>query len=244
MEPIRSSSNERFKALVEASKDKNLLLLEGRRLVEDALKRNLKPVTAAVTPDYITSHGVPQFDFTLVSNELFLKLTETKTPQGIAAFIPRPMKMLKDIIHHDNLIILDGLQDPGNVGTIVRTAETFGFGGIIITPGTASPFSGKAFRASMGSALGIDITSASVKELSSIDHKILALTIEGGDQIKKDMFSGRFAICLGQEGSGISEGIVAISVRRIYIPMKGRTESLNVAIAAGIVLAMAAGVSG
>ncbi len=241
MQPINSRQNERFKALHEAKKDKGLLMLEGRRLAEDALSRGYKPEYSAITPQYIELHGTPQFDFVLLSDDLFLKLTETRSPQGIIIFIRRPYKTIDDLKVHDRLVILDGLQDPGNVGTIVRTAEAFGFEGIIVTPGTASPFSDKAARASMGSLLGIDIAQAAVDEIASLNHEILSLVLDGGEPVRHEIFTGRCAVCLGQEGSGLSAGILALPGRKVFIPMKGRTESLNVAVAAGIVMAIAAG---
>ncbi len=141
MGPIRSRSNERFKALLDLKKDRSLLMLEGRRLAEDALSRGYEPVLSAVTPAYIESYGTPLFGFILLSEELLSKLADTQTPQGIVIFLRRPYKTIEELKKHDRLVILDGLQDPGNVGTIVRTAEAFGFSGIIVTPGTASPFS-------------------------------------------------------------------------------------------------------
>ncbi len=241
MQPINSRQNERFKGLLEAKKDKGLLMLEGRRLAEDALLRGYRPEYSAITPQYIELHGTPQFDFVLLSDALFLKLTETRTPQGIIIFIRRPYKTIDELKAHDRLVILDGLQDPGNVGTIVRTAEAFGFKGIIVTPGTASPFSEKAARASMGSLLGIDIARAEAGEIASLNHEILSLVLDGGEPVRHEIFKGRYAVCLGQEGSGLSESILALSGRKVFIPMKGRTESLNVAVAAGIVMAIAAG---
>ena len=241
MQPINSRQNERFKTLLEAKKDKGLLMLEGRRLALDALSRGYKPVLSVITPAYIELHGTPQFDFILLSEDLFSKISDTQTPQGIIVFIGRPYKSIDDLKVHDRLIVLDGLQDPGNVGTIVRTAEAFGFKGIIVTPGTASPFSEKAVRASMGSLLGIDIAQAGADEIASLDHEIVSLVLDEGEPVRHEIFTCRFAVCLGQEGSGLSAGILTLPGRKVFIPMKGRTESLNVAVAAGIVMAIAAG---
>jgi RNA methyltransferase, TrmH family len=244
MQPINSRQNERFKLLLEAKKDKGLLMLEGKRLTEDALSRGYEPIHSAVTPSYIELHGTPRVESLILSEDLLSKLADTQTPQGIVIFIKRPYKAIDELKKHDRLVILDGLQDPGNVGTIVRTAEAFGFGGIIVTPGTASPFSEKAVRASMGSVLGIDIAEAGSGEIGLLDHKIISLVLNGGEPVRHDMFAGRFALCLGQEGSGLSTDILKLPGRKAFIPMMGRTESLNVAVAAGIVMAVAAGIAG
>lgn len=241
MTPVKSRNNERFKALLAARNDKALLMLEGRRLVVDALARGCEPVFLAVTPSYVEIYGSPALDSVLLDKDLFSKISDTRTPQGIIAFVKRPYRDIEEMARHDRLVILDGLQDPGNVGAIVRTAEAFGFGGLIITPGTASPFTEKALRASMGSVMSVDIAQAGAGEIAALGHRIIGLVVEKGVPINSGMFSGRFAVCLGQEGSGLGADMLSLSSERVFIPMKGRTESLNVAVAAGIVMAIAAG---
>lgn len=239
MDIITSRHNPRFKDLAKAKED--LLLLEGRRLTEEAVRRGLTPVAAAVTPEYIAAHGAPPYPHLVVLESLLPHLAATKTPQGIVIFIERPYATLAAVARHDRLIILDGLQDPGNVGTIVRTAEAFAIRGIVITPGTATPFSDKAVRASMGSFLGIDIARATPAELKTLDHVILSLALQGQQPLAPHLFRGRIAVCLGQEGAGISPELLALSHTTVSIPMPGPTESLNVAVAAGIVMSCMAG---
>jgi len=237
MAVITSRSNPAFKAFLAAKKDPNLILLEGRRLVEDALSRGIRPRMAALTPGYIKAYGELPFSYIPISDRLFRSLADTVTPQGILAVIDRPLASLEDVYESEKVIILDGIQDPGNVGTIIRTAEAFGISVVIVTQGTASPFSGKAIRASMGSCLGIKIVCASPYELKRLPHKIISLVPQGGIPLDGRLFEGKCAICLGQEGSGVSKELLEISHKSVYIPMKGPTESLNVAVAAGIVMA-------
>jgi len=240
---ITSRHNPHFKDLARARQDKNLLALEGRRLVEEALARGLAPQLCAVTLDYIKQNGPPPTPHLVLTDDLLAHLSDTRTPQGIVLFVNRPYATLTDVARLDRLIILDGVQDPGNVGSIVRTAEAFGFGGIIIAPGTASPFSDKAVRASMGSFLGVAIAQADYLALSSgLDHRLIGLALQASAPLKRDLFTGRYAICLGQEGRGLSPELLSLSQNLISIPMPGPTESLNVAAAAAIVLACAAGV--
>jgi TrmH family RNA methyltransferase len=242
MHIVVSRHNQRFRELLKAKDDKTFLFLEGKRLIEDAISRGFMPRMAAATPEYIAGNGRPSFPHMVVSEGLFHCLSETKTPQGILVFIDRPYVPLEDVAQQEKIIVLDGLQDPGNVGTIIRTAEAFGIKGVIVTARTASPFSEKAVRASMGSFLGVNIAAAEVKDLKTLDHRIVSLVLHGRIPLRKDMLQGRIAICFGQEGSGISEDLLAMSHETVFIPMQGPTESLNVAVAAGIVMACIAGV--
>jgi len=176
-----------------------------------------------------------------MEQRLLDRIADTATPQGILAFFPVPWAVKDIVLAHEKIVILDGLQDPGNVGTIIRTAEAFGFSGILITEGTASPFSPKSLRAAMGSSLGVDIAKIDRQDLKHITHRIISLAPLGSSRLSRELFSGRTAICLGQEGSGVSSDVLAVSHHTVSIPMKGSVESLNVSVAAGIVLAYAAG---
>ncbi|MBN1635420.1 MAG: RNA methyltransferase [Deltaproteobacteria bacterium] len=240
MKTITSRHNPVFKSLLAAKADKNLMLLEGRRLVEDAFARGIQPSKVALTPEYAEAFGPVIFPYMLLSGQLFSLLAETTTPQGILIFAEIPWSSLADMKKNEKVIILDGIQDPGNVGTIIRTAEAFGYDMLAITPGTASPFCAKAIRASMGSCLGVKIVRATPYELKSIDHTIISVVPDGTSKLEPDLFRGRVAVCFGQEGRGISTEVLNISGHTVRVPMKGPTESLNVAVTAGIVLAYAA----
>jgi RNA methyltransferase, TrmH family len=244
MGAIGSGANPAFKALLKARKDKGVMLLEGRRLVMDALARGMEPTLMAVTPGYVEAHGRPGAAHVVVVDRLFGRVAETETPQGILAFFPVPWVRLDEVAAQEKIIILDGLQDPGNVGTIVRSAEAFGFGALVVTEDTASPFSPKAIRASMGSTLGVRIAVARREDLSRLPHRIVSLALTGSAKLGPELFRGKVAICLGQEGAGVSRVVLGLSSEAVAIPMKGRAESLNVAVAAGIVMAYASGVLG
>lgn len=218
------------------------MLLEGRRLVQDALARGMKPQAAAATPGYDEEHGLVDFPHIILEDRLFVRIADTKTPQGILAFFPVPWAPFEKILEHEKIIILDGLQDPGNVGTIIRTAEAFGFTAVLVTEGTASPFSPKAIRASMGSSLGLDIAGIREEDAKRLPHKIISLAPHGSMSLDHEAFSGRTAICLGQEGAGVSRQMLSLSCATVSIPMKGKVESLNVSIAGAIVMAYASGI--
>ena len=241
MAVITSAANRLFRQRRAARTQRDLMLLEGRRLVEDALSRGMAPRLAALPPRYIQEHGPAGFPHTVISEELFRRIADTRTPQGILAFFAVPWVPAGELARHERIVILDGLQDPGNVGTIIRTAEAFGFDGIGVPGGTASPFAPKAVRSSMGSVLGVSIARIEVKDLSGFPHRIITLSPRGSAKLSAGLFRPPCAVCLGQAGSGVSPELSALAHETVSIAMKGRVESLNVAVAAGIVLAYAGG---
>jgi RNA methyltransferase, TrmH family len=242
MQTLTSRHNPLYKELTALKKDKGVMLLEGKRLVADALARGITPRMMAVTQGFLEDHSLSLSPDVVMSEKLFAGICETETPQGILAFFDVPWAGIDEIMEQGRVVILDGLQDPGNVGTIARTAEAFGFSGMIAIEGTASPFSSKAVRASMGSCLGIRIARCTADDLRRLPHRILALTSQGRKRLSSELFDPKVAICFGQEAFGISREILDIAHDTVAIPMRGRTESLNVAVAAGIVMACAAGV--
>lgn len=242
MGTITSRHNPLFRELLSLKKDRGVMLLEGRRLVDEALSRGCIPRSIAATGAFLDEHGMSVPVRAVLSEPLFDDISDTETPQGILGFFEVPWAPVSDILGDDRIVILDGLQDPGNVGTIVRTAEAFGFTGMIVMPATASPFSSKAVRASMGSCLGVRIARGDVHDVKRLPHRILALAAAGKTALSPRLFVEKTAVCLGQEAAGVSREIVALSHDTVRIPMPGRTESLNVAVAAGIVMACAAGV--
>lgn len=244
MQTVASSHNPVYKTLAALKKDRGFMLLEGRRLVADAIARGITPRMIAVTESFMDARRLMLPPDIVLADKLFLRISETDTPQGILAFFEIPWALMTEIEDMEKVIILDGLQDPGNVGTIVRTAEAFGFPGMIVLEGTASPFSPKAVRASMGSCLGIRIARCAVEEIKRLPHRILVLGTQGKKTLSPALFENQVAVCFGQEATGIRKEVFDMAADTVSIPMKGKTESLNVAVAAGIVMACAAGVLG
>jgi len=242
MQKITSRQNPLFKRLSSLKKEKGMMLLEGRRLVEDALERDMTPRMCAVTSEYVSAQGPPRISHVMLATQLFSSIADTESPQGILAFFDVPWSDIRDMMDRNRIVILDGIQDPGNVGSIIRTAEAFGFTGVIVVGDTANPFSPKAVRASMGSCLGVSIMKGSAADLKALPHTIYAMVLQGRKMLSKDLFRTRTAICLGRESEGISREIIELSHETVSIPMTGKTESLNVAVAAGIVMACASGI--
>lgn len=224
-----------------------LFVLEGLRIVEDAIKEH-----GSITHILITKQAYEKFGslldtdlgeakVLLISNELGNKIASTGTPQGIFAVcrIPQPHRM--NFRKNGKYIVMFGLQDPGNVGMIIRTADALGIDGIIMS-GSCDLYSPKVIRSTMGSVFRMDIVNendpdelfAQLEEnnitssAAVIDSDALDVTAVG--------FEGAQAVFIGNEGNGLPPEIAAKCSRRVIIPMNGTINSLNAAMAAGILM--------
>ena len=178
--------------------------------------------------------GVPVY---LLSEQVMAAVCDTKTPQGIAAV----MRMVERPLPRGRLVICDGVQDPGNVGTIIRTADAAGFDGVLLSAACADPCSPKVLRATMGSVFHLPVCVA-----EDLPEELMRLREEGcavvstqldGELLTPAMrFPAPLALVIGSEGNGVSEEVRALATARIRLPMRGRAESLNAAVAAGILM--------
>ena len=180
----------------------------------------------------------PQWDDTwdvAFTPDLFDALAETKSPQNVIGLFERPRSSAADILkrHHTVAIALDGVQDPGNVGTIVRLAAAFDAAGLLLLPGCADPFGPKAIRSSAGAILNVPVASITMEELLDSRANLVAADMSGaiGDPPSRDA-----VFVFGNEGAGVSEELMRAAAT-IAIPMSARVESLNVASSAAILLA-------
>ncbi len=178
-----------------------------------------------------------------ISDQLARRVAATDTPQGIFLVMrqPRWQSMELGATGDALYVVLDGVQDPGNAGTIIRTADAIGADGIILTKGSVDIYSDKVVRASMGSIFHLPILqnmeSATISELAK--RKGWQLLATALDETAQPLFAADFckpsAIVFGNEGNGVSEGLLA-AAQKVYIPMYGRAESLNVGVSAAVVL--------
>lgn len=213
--------------------------IEGIKLVEEALKSNA-PVDYILTVNEKTDYG--NIKTYTVTQKVFNRLSDLECPQGIMAVVNMQQYELDDIIKGENdiIVILDGLQDPGNIGTIVRTADAMGANGIIALKGTGDVYNSKAIRASMGSIfhipmLYVEDPISTYEFLKKKDIKVVATALDG-DLYPYDVSFANSAIIFGNEGSGISDISREMAEYILKIPMAGSAESLNVASSAAIVL--------
>ena len=234
-----------------------LIALEGEHLVAEALHSGLRFETVFLRDDYTVQIKLPaNADQLLLSADVFASAVATEQPQGIAALV-HPPDFAPDSLFSTQisigqgssgvslLLVLAGLQDPGNVGTLLRSAEAFAATGVILLPGTASPWSPKTLRASAGSAFRVPTLQATEAEALALLNQngvpSIAAVARDGEPISRAPLDGPCALLIGNEGAGLSADLIAAAnARRVTIPMPGAIESLNAAIAGSLLLYEAA----
>ena len=248
MREISSKDNKIFRLCEQLSHKKyrdklGLYLIEGENLLEEAVKNGAAIKTVLMCRDYRGSlFGTEDKAFCL-SDKLFEQLSQTETTQGIMAIVEKP-ELSPDLFLNrggGNFIVLDRLQDPGNIGTILRTAAAAGYELAIVMKGTADVFSPKAVRAATGSLFRMPVVFMdSVDELMEFTRaagkKLVATCFDTDRYYYDENLKGNIALIIGNEGSGISRELIECSDLKIKIPMHGNIESLNASVAAGILM--------
>jgi RNA methyltransferase, TrmH family len=174
--------------------------------------------------------------------EIFSSAVTTESPQGIAALITPKSFSLDDAVRGESpmVVIAAALQDPGNLGTLIRSAEAFGASGVIALPGTVSQWNAKTMRASSGSVFRLPVVGAVADDVFSrmraLGVRVLAAVAERGVWATESQLSGPVALMIGNEGRGLSAELLARADARITIPCPGPVESLNAAIAGSVLL--------
>lgn len=231
MKSIASRQNAWFKRIRDAIRDhESEIAVEGPKMIRDAIAHGWEPIAIAARSD-VEPFDVPAGERLVFTRELFDALADTKSSQGAIGLFARPR--FGDIFSDRARLVvaLDGVQDPGNVGTIVRLAAAFDAGGVALLPGSADAFAPKAIRASAGAILSVPVVTISSKDLIERGRALFAAQRDG--DLVEAPASG--VIVFGSEGSGVSAEIAAHATT-IAIPMSDRVESLNVGSAAAILL--------
>jgi RNA methyltransferase, TrmH family len=223
MKTITSRHNPLLKRFREAIREhKDEIAIEGPKAVADAVAHGWKAIA-------VLERGVD------VSEEAFDSITETRNPQHVIGLFERPHANAAEILaRRDTIAVaLDGVQDPGNVGTIIRLAAAFDAAGVLLLPGCADAFGPKAIRASVGAILTVPVARISLEELFESKVPLIATAMHGAgdDPPPRDA-----VLVFGNEGAGVSEEVLRHATP-LAIPMSGRVESLNVASSAAILLA-------
>ena len=218
---------------------KSAYLIEGWHLFEEAVQAGVTIEKVFALESY--RDQLAAFPQTIwVSEEILLDLADTQTPQGIVAVIQKEEVGLPEL-HQGKFLFLEDVQDPGNVGTMIRTADAAGFTGVIVSEKSADIYSLKTLRSMQGSHFHLPIyrmpLASFVEEAKKSNLPILATTLSRESKDYRELSSlENFVLVMGNEGQGISSVMAESADQLVHIGMKGRAESLNVAVAAGILM--------
>ena len=215
-------------------------LCDGTKLLAEALKWHA-PVRTAVFSD---GADIPELPDTVravrVSGELMRSVSPMETPQGALFTVALPETRLPETLSGRHYLVLDGVQDPGNVGTILRTADAFDCDGVFLVNACADPYSPKTARATMGAVFRRDVYQCTADELCALLQKsnlpLYGTALRNDTVSLRDAELSRAAVAIGSEGRGLSAELLSKCEKTIKIPMSPRCESLNAAVAASVVL--------
>jgi TrmH family RNA methyltransferase len=217
------------------------IALEGKRLIGDALQRGIKPLFLFYEPqsaDYefiaqLQTYEVPLLE---VNHEVLNYISDTQQPQGVVGVFPMPKPDLPR--NPRRVLILDAVSEPGNMGTILRSAAASGVDVVILAPNCVDPYNPKVLRSGMGAHFRVPVTEARWHEIAAYCEKLSIYAAAGDGELRYDTadYTQSHAVIIGGEARGISERAREIAHHIIHIPMAGGTESLNAAIAASVIL--------
>ena len=253
---ITSSSNPTIKEIKSLYRkkerwEKHLFLVEGDKIVEECIDINY-PITYIIYSDILFNinggqnllNKIKAYPRLIhVPDKLYMEISDTENPQGILAVAKFNINPIEHIKIKDNifLLLLDEVQDPGNMGTIIRTADAFGIDGIITTIGCVDVYNPKVVRSTMGSIFRVPIFHGKdgieiVEKLKDENIKIYSTSLEGSQCIQDTDFNESCMLIIGNESNGVSESLCFKADKLIKIPMIGEAESLNAAVASSIIM--------
>lgn len=251
---ITSTSNANVKHAVALKQKKyrdeqGLLVIEGIKMLKEAHTAGLMVKRVFVLESVYEENAELLTslcdDIYTVNDAVLEKLSDWKTPQGVVAVVQKPQADMEQVLNAASsfVILLDGVADPGNIGTIIRTSEAAGVSAVITTAGTADCFQPKALRASMGSVFRIPVFENFEKcdiiyKMRSHGFSLVATSLNGADISPDFGVAAKTAAVFGNEGAGISREFIENADSLVRIPMAGEVESLNVAVSAGIIMYM------
>lgn len=226
-----------------------LYVIEGANLLKEALSFGAALGDVFLTdsfrgqePELTAELEASGAEMYVLPEGLFSQITDTETPQGVAAVVEKPLRSAEEVMKNcRSLVVLDRLQDPGNLGTIVRTADAAGFDGIIAMKGTADIFAPKTVRAAAGAIYRVEITYMDEPDEAAValrEHGITTVcTSPYAEKVYYDVdLSGKTALIIGNEANGACDEFMRGADINVTIPMSGATESLNAGIAAAVIM--------
>ncbi len=253
MQVITSKDNELIKH-IKKLKDKkerdlsNEYIIEGIKLIQEAIQENAKIKQIIICDDCEKTESIPKDlmyeiakqECIYVTNKIFETITEVMNPQGILAIIEKQSKEIQIDDKQDIILALDDIQDPGNLGTILRTADSIGLTQILVSKGTADCYNPKVVRSTMGAIFRVKIIECedlvkTLKEIKKHKFEIVVSSLQTDNSIY-DINYHKKVIVIGNEANGVKKEIQDLADKKIKIPMLGKTESLNASVATGIIL--------
>ena len=250
---ITSKDNARLKfaRAVRDGRERSAIFVEGTRLVSELQRSSLIPLSIFVSEDSrekncqlidsMTRGAIP--DIQVVASKVFPSITDTETSQGLIVIADRPklLDLQADVIEGGLFVYLSEVNNPSNLGAVLRTAEAAGVAGVVLSPGSTDAFSPKALRASMGSAFRLPIyTGVGLPEATDVVHsrgvRAIAADITGERSYVESDWRGGKMLVLGSEAHGLTTEELGQVDETILIPMENGVESLNLAVSAGIIL--------
>jgi len=245
MNIITSAKNPLIKSMKELSaargrESANMFLVEGEVMIREALKCGLKLYDIIATERRIETALTISENAIQVTDAVLQAACDTKTPQGMCATFDLPEFLPVEKLP-DRIVALDGVQDPGNVGTIWRTADAAGFQAVLLGAGCADPLSPKVQRSAMGSGFRVpasraDDMSDALDTLAKAGYSIICSDLHGEDFYSRPDPGKKFVLVIGNEARGISDATRSKATMLVKLPMRGGAESLNAAVAAGIMM--------
>lgn len=264
---ITSASNEQIKNIIQlkekakARKQKGCFVVEGIKMFTEIPREDFVSAYASETFIKENAEICAEFKAQIVSDPVFKKISDTVTPQGILAIVKQKETTVDEIISGRNhkalnsesngensvaggnkscIIVLDRLQDPGNLGTIIRTGEGAGISGVIMSRDCVDIYSPKVIRSTMGSVFRVpfavtDDLPLAVQKIEEAGITTYAAHLNGND-LKNEKLAQHCAFLIGNESQGLSDEIAMLADKRIRIPMEGRVESLNASVAASVLM--------
>ena len=222
-------------------------IIEGVKLIREAIDENVNIKSIVVCEEQLNSELMQKYlkeelkklDYTLVPENIFKLISDVENPQGILAVVEKE-KNDKIDLSKNFILALDDIQDPGNLGTIIRTADSSNLTQILVSKGTVDSFSPKVIRSTMGAIFRVKVIECenlkeTLKNLKQEKYKIVVTSLDA-EKMVYDMDFQRSVVVIGNEANGVSKEILDLADEKTIIPMIGKTESLNASVATGIIL--------
>ncbi len=214
-------------------------LLEGIKLVDEALSQGADAMSVYVMESKADelSNRYKEIAGAILSDELFRQLSDQVSPEGVLAEVAIP-----EFTHKvgDRVLLLDQLNDPGNFGTLIRSAEAFGFRDVLYTKGTVDPYNAKVVRSAMGSILRVNLVACDVEEIPQIlgGYRMISTAMVGQNVFDLKTIEKPYCLMIGSESHGLSSMLMDLADLKVTIPMEGRVESLNAGVAGSLLMGL------